>query len=123
MNIKKEDIGRKVWDFNYGWGEIVNFSNGQHPVDVKFIKYQATYVIGGREFETRNQSLFWDELKFDIPEKPKIMVKKTVEAWANVYPGGDIRCTYTNKRDADFSADNLRIACVKLNGEYEVGEG
>jgi hypothetical protein len=47
--------------------------------------------------------------------------KKKITAWANVYPERSPHL-YDTKRIADRLADNDRIACVELTGEYEVEE-
>lgn len=52
--------------------------------------------------------------------RPKKKVKKTLEAWANVYEAGTV--PYTYKKDADLNASENRIACVRLTGEYEIEE-
>ena len=60
--------------------------------------------------------------RFVKVEPPKKKVKKTIEAWANVYKYGRVS-RYNTKEEADWNADNSRrIACVKLTGEYEIEE-
>ena len=50
MNITEKDVGRKVWSFANGWGEIDCFTNSCHyAVEVnfnngKFIDYTKTGV-------------------------------------------------------------------------------
>lgn len=61
-----------------------------------------------------------------LVSRPKKMVKKTMEKWANVYVGG-ATFTYSTIEHADNAAlfrsgVDRRIACVKLVGEYEVEE-
>lgn len=54
-----------------------------------------------------------------LVSRPKKMVTKTVEKWINIYPnhaGG----FYSDEKNADEYAQQNRIACVKLTGEYEV---
>jgi hypothetical protein len=60
----------------------------------------------------------------NLIERPKKKVKKTMEAWANVYPHC-IGAPDFSREFVDSENDNMtnkRIACVKLTGEYEVEE-
>lgn len=53
-----------------------------------------------------------------LVSRPKKKVTKTVEKWINIYPshaGG----FYSDEKNADEYAQQNRIACVKLTGEYE----
>lgn len=54
------------------------------------------------------------------PPKPK--VKKTIEAWVNVYPDNIGIIAFPSKAEADTGTLANRIACVKVTGEYEVEE-
>lgn len=54
-----------------------------------------------------------------LVSRPKKMVTKTVEAWANVY-AHCIPDLFNCKANAEARASNSRIACVKLTGTYEV---
>ena len=58
--------------------------------------------------------------RFVKVEPPKKKVKKTIEAWVNVYD--DRKRFYDSKKEADEWAHSPRIACVKLTGEYETEE-
>jgi len=93
-------------------------------------QYPARGLIGLRQEEwTSAGSVFDDgyESSEDLitllgAEKPgeKIMAKKTLTRWANVYKRGPTAC-FTTKENAEESS-NGRIACVELTGEYEVEE-
>lgn len=56
-----------------------------------------------------------------LVERPKKMVTKTIERWANVYSD---ECVYIHhsREKADVYDGGNRIACVKLTGTYEVEE-
>ncbi len=72
-------VGDKVWDFIYGQGKVYNIDDDidaeSYVIDVKFKSgLKESYNLNGRRFTcpSCNQSLFWDKINFDIPEKPKI---------------------------------------------------
>ena len=66
--------GDRVWDYLCGWGTIIEINNDDnyiYPLTVEFENEQATYTLNGRKYtEDLNQRLFWEEIKFEIPEKP-----------------------------------------------------
>lgn len=51
--------------------------------------------------------------------RPKKMVTKTVEAWANVYADNSVVIHRTREQANEMHVKD-RITCVKLTGEYEV---
>jgi hypothetical protein len=123
MKITKNDVGKKVWDFMLGWGTITEFNiNWQSPAFVEFPHVGVSYHADGKMYYGENQRLFWDEIKFEEPPKPKRKVKKTIERWMNIYPDGEH--AHRTEEDATLwaNAPSPRLACVKLVGEYEVEE-
>jgi hypothetical protein len=83
-------VGDRVWDFRYGFGEIILIAQSKnYPLRVKFpyVDGAMTYTLDGKHYSNEAfLSLFWDEIKFDIPPSPKRKVKKIIEGWVNVYP-------------------------------------
>lgn len=69
-------VGDKVWDYHFGWGEIVDIESiCLFPLSVSFLtRAPLTYTFTGAFQETLNQTLFWDEIKFKVPTQP-IQVK------------------------------------------------
>lgn len=67
-------VGDRVWDFLCGWGTITNINkNEYYSMKIKFNNYRnhyETYTLDGKSYVENNPSLFWDEIKFEIPEKP-----------------------------------------------------
>lgn len=66
-------IGDRVWDFSYGWGNIISVTKGYpFPIGVNFSNGKTFYYkFNGNYNDTDiNPRLFWDEIKFEIPEKP-----------------------------------------------------
>lgn len=79
-------IGDRVWDFIWHWGTIINISTGNdYPITVKFDSnnYIIAYKVNGiYASEDESPRLFWDEIKFKIPEKPfnlKEFLKENLE--------------------------------------------
>jgi len=86
-------VGDKVWHFEYGWGTVVellkasdldgkNF-NPLNDFDLIEIKFDNVYfgcgyfdLNGVAFYSNGNQTLFWGEVKFEIPKKPKIELRK-----------------------------------------------
>jgi len=69
-------IGDRVWDFKLGFGQIKSITNTK-LFEVVFTDYED-YVYNYYDRNGRvngdnkyNQVLFWDEIKFTIPEPPK----------------------------------------------------
>ena len=71
-------IGNRVWSFEYGWGTLIEKMRGEYPLAIKFDKlnYIINYNMNGTKRTSENQTLFWNEIKFDIPERPKIKLKR-----------------------------------------------
>ena len=67
-------VGDRVWDFLCGWGTIININKDEgYPMKIKFDNYRnryETYTLDGKNYVENNPSLFWNEIKFEIPEKP-----------------------------------------------------
>lgn len=74
--FKNAKVGDRVWDYLCGWGTIIETSNDNrpfYPLRVKFKKKEeeGTYTFDGKRYiDELNQRLFWDEIKFEIPEIP-----------------------------------------------------
>lgn len=73
--FKNAKVGDKVWDFIYGWGTIVevyDITKFIYPIEVKFDNDKIiSYTLDGKQNDTNiYPRLFWDEIKFEIPEKP-----------------------------------------------------
>ncbi len=71
--FRESKVGDRVWDFEKGWGRIIKIdTNSIHPLAVKFNECDITlYTFDGKSFVTNiNPSLFWDEIKYEIPKKP-----------------------------------------------------
>ena len=71
--FKNAKVGDRAWFFEYGWGTIVNmFYGNEYPIVFKSDtnRFCNFMIDGKRVVNDINSSLFWDEIKFEIPEKP-----------------------------------------------------
>jgi hypothetical protein len=69
--FKNAQPGDRVWSMRHGWGTIQTIND--HNIFVKFANqnFNCIYTICGKfSPEDLNPSLFWDEVKIDIPRKP-----------------------------------------------------
>lgn len=83
--FKNAKVGERVWDFKYGWGTITNTRHSpQYQILVVFDKgITESFMPTGAVEEEGNQTLFWDEIKFEIPKKqlPNLEVDTKVIVW------------------------------------------
>lgn len=103
-------VGDKVWSVRKGWGKVVDVDTSEtYSVKVEFAKIwpMLSYTIDGKYSKTdMYRELFWNEVKFEIPERPKrkVMVTK----WLNVYRDGKCYITYTDELyDDKDTADSV----------------
>ena len=79
--------GDRVWSLTEGWGTIIDhfLSRTEYPLTVEFENGELkTYTLWGRfRVKDLNPTLFWDEVKFEVPEKPlpKLEVDTKVLVW------------------------------------------
>lgn len=82
-------VGDRVWDFGAGWGKIDSMP--LFPEDYMRVEFHnaiasryEAYNLNGVNIYDQKQTLFWDEIKFEAPPRPKRMVKKVVEGYVNL---------------------------------------
>jgi len=70
--------GDRVWDFRYGWGTVTKVDYGlSYPIIVDFDNGESdSFLFNGAPDKHSKQTLFWDEIKFEVPKKPKIKLKE-----------------------------------------------
>jgi hypothetical protein len=79
-------VGDAVWSFEYGWGTVIGVNKTfTYPLEVSFTKnFKCTYTLTGTtSTKGMNQTLFWDEIDFEIPTSPlpKLEVDTKVLVW------------------------------------------
>lgn len=121
--FENAQVGDRVWDFRYGWGTVSKIEEGkrhQLKVDLDYGAY-LYFTFTGQYIESDlNRTLFWDEVKFEAPPRPKRKTKKTIEGWAHIHKDGRVGI-YAHCVPEDLARE-AQITCVKLIGEYEVEE-
>ncbi len=125
--FENAQIGDNAWDNMYGMPcEIYKIEkNTEYPIKTKFRFEGAkkdickSFTYDGYENKYYRRTLFWDKVSEPIaPTRPK-KIKKVINAWTNIYPDGS-KSFYESIDAANIGADNSRIACVYLTGEYEI---
>ena len=103
--FKDASEGDKVWSIEYGWGKVICVDS--FGIYVSFSITEQWYTYDGKNRSTNCYSyssfkptLFWDEVKFDVPPKP---VPK-VEKWLWVYKGTGVyhvTTSYYSEKDVE----------------------
>ena len=73
ISFENAIIGDRVWTIEDGWGSIVKIDDkSKYPIKVEFEpRGKLTFTKRGFYLLTdKRQSLFWDELKYEVPTKP-----------------------------------------------------
>ena len=135
--FRRAKVGDKVWSLTRGWGTIIivedHGQSSDYPIHVRFDKGCTNcYTVCGK-FYTHdiNPTLFWDEIKLEIPKKPlpELEVDTKVLVWNNgdtkfrrhfhsFIEDGRIR-TWINTASS-FTADN--DDCYTLWNNWELYE-
>lgn len=71
--FRNAKVGDRVWDFIEHWGTIIRIHDkSDFPLIIKFDnKEERIYKFNGQAYgENMTIRLFWNEIKFKIPEKP-----------------------------------------------------
>lgn len=75
-------VGDRAWSFEYGWGTITHvFHDNEYPINFESdTKRICNFMIDGkRNVKDINPTLFWNEIKFEIPKKPFNLEKELRE--------------------------------------------
>ena len=106
--FKDAKVGDKVWSFTDGWGEVTRiYDEDIYQIYVEFGRNRVAFAVDGKSVECHlYQTLFWDEVKFDIPKKPlpDLAIDTKVIVW--VMEGYEKRKRYFKKFDK-----NGKIVC------------
>lgn len=112
-------VGDKVWSYHNGWGVIYSITSPPYPIIVDFSDAKLySFTLDGVEITGERQTLFWDEVKFEIPTRPKKRVKK--EGWINI----NKMCIHETKemalhRREALSTVNSDILTIPITWEEE----
>jgi len=65
-------IGDMVWSIEFGWGVVTSISpHGMLEVHFGGNKDRDFYDMEGKRYKWANQTLFWDEVKFEKPNQKR----------------------------------------------------
>jgi hypothetical protein len=127
MNFSKNDLskaqkGDQLWNYFEQRWETVEEVNPNYEYSIAF-EGKNNCDFNGRELACDVvPTYFWNEIHFDIPERPKRKVKKTLEWWINCYPEGQLGI-HESKKSADSVLSPKRIGeAVHIVKEYEIEE-
>lgn len=100
--FKNAKIGDRVWHICKGWA-VIYFINKSSilPIKVEFNDGTTkSFTVDGKEYNSDiNPTLFWDEIKYSIPEKPfklsdelkKLEIKEFRRGYHNYYISYDLK--------------------------------
>jgi hypothetical protein len=61
----------RVWSMHHGWGVVTHVSDPKILVRFDHLKWNGIFTICGKYCtKDLNPTLFWNEVKIDIPQKP-----------------------------------------------------
>ena len=71
-------VGDRVWDFVYGWGEVIDIEKDSvyYPLVVEFKAFTGIFNYKGIKIDFTNQTLFWSEILFELPKRPQVKLKE-----------------------------------------------
>ena len=131
--FKNAKVGDRVYDMLKGWG-IISSIEPKEERPIYFVadidSFSKFTFDGKRNRRDKNPTLFWDEVKYEIPEKPfnledelrKLEIKKFEYDWLNyflVYDGKGKEITYGYHQDSEspdciyFSGKGIKRFCEK----------
>ena len=66
-------VGDEVWSAEDGCGIIVEaIASNIYPLTVQFDHCKTRFTLEGKRcISSKNPTLFWGEIKFEVPKKPK----------------------------------------------------
>lgn len=120
MTQPKFKEGDWAFSLKWGWGKIrIEIKEGSlWPI----VHYDENYLPSGKKASNHKcPELFTvsEAAYHNFPPPPKEKVKKTIEGWVNIYPGGHASDIFFAKEShANRNAMEGRIACVRVSGEY-----
>ena len=83
--FKDAKVGDELYSIEDGWGILEAIADMGYPLNVQFKHHRVSFTIDGRRFtSSKNPTLFWDEIEFEIPKKPlpNLKVDTPVLVWS-----------------------------------------
>ena len=111
--FKDAKVGDEVWSVEDGCGIVIEaIANNIYPLTVQFDYCKTRFTLEGKRcISSKYPTLFWGEIKFELPKKPLLNLKvdTPVLVWDN--EGEEKRKRHFREFDKDD-----RIICF-VNGE------
>ncbi|MFA5453578.1 MAG: hypothetical protein WC248_08405 [Candidatus Methanomethylophilaceae archaeon] len=105
-------VGDRVWDLRYGWGVVIDTSDGDLNASFMNNKIDRGYYFDGRHLSCDvTPTLFWDEIKIIPPPRPNRKVKKTFWVCFYVNPSNGTLDSYVS-----FSLEDACKSGHRYNG-------
>jgi len=88
--FKDAKIGDKLYSVEDGWGvvEAIN-TDRDHPLTIQFDGCMKSFTLNGKRYiDSKNPTLFWDKIEFEVPKRPlpDLKVDTKVIVWKSGEP-------------------------------------
>ena len=87
--FKNAKIGDKLYSMEDGWGVLEDITDSDYPLIVQFKFQRVGFTIDGKRWKlSKNQTLFWDKIEFEVPKRPlpDLKVDTKVIVWNSGEP-------------------------------------
>lgn len=108
--FKNAKAGDRVWDYLYGWGTIKKTDfDIDYPILVKYDNednHDSFTYEGFKSLKHKSPILFWDEIKFEVPEKPfnlKEFLRENLELKEFEYEKKNYYFVWDSSEEFDYS--------------------
>lgn len=94
--FKDAKVGDRVWDFLYGYGKVLEVDKNELWVEFESlcIDKKRVYIFDGElKGVGYPQTLFWDEIKFEIPKKPFDLEDELKKLEVIKFENGAVNCS------------------------------
>jgi len=69
--FKNAKIGDRLYSVEDGWGILEAITDSDYPLIVQFKFQRVGFTIDGKRWKlSKNPTLFWDKIEFEIPKRP-----------------------------------------------------
>ena len=82
--FKDVKIGDKLYSVEDGWGVLEDITDRDHPLTIQFDSCRKSFTLDGKRYiDSKNPTLFWDKIEFEIPKRqlPDLKVDTPVLVW------------------------------------------
>ena len=95
-------LGDELYSIEHGWGVVIEKSKETYSLFIEFKNYKTHFLPDGRSStKSMHPTLFWDELKFEVPKKPLPDLKVDTKVLVNSAKGSRKVKRYFKEFDKD----------------------